>query len=32
MNVDERDSGIAAFLEKAGAVKFVRQLEMVRPL
>jgi ribosomal protein S18 acetylase RimI-like enzyme len=32
MNVDEGDAGIAAFLEKAGAVKFVRQLEMVRPL
>jgi len=32
MNVDERDGGIAAFLERAGAVRFVRQLEMVRPL
>jgi len=32
MNVDERDAGIAAFLETAGAVRFVRQLEMVRPL
>jgi ribosomal protein S18 acetylase RimI-like enzyme len=32
MNVDERDVGIAAFLERAGAVRFVRQLEMVRAL
>lgn len=32
MNVDERDAGIAAFLERAGAVRFVRQLEMVRAL
>lgn len=32
MNVDERDAGIAAFLEQAGAVRFVRQLEMVRAL
>lgn len=32
MNVDERDAGIAAFLERVGATKFVRQLEMVRPL
>lgn len=32
MNVDESDHGIAAFLEKAGATKFVRQLEMMRPL
>ncbi|HJQ40259.1 MAG TPA: GNAT family N-acetyltransferase [Thermoanaerobaculia bacterium] len=30
MNVDERDEGIAAFLEHAGATRFVRQLEMVR--
>jgi GNAT superfamily N-acetyltransferase len=32
MNVDERDAGIAAFLEKAGAKRTVRQLEMVRSL
>ena len=32
MNVDERDRGIAAFLEHHGAEPFVRQLEMVRPL
>jgi len=32
MNVDERDAGIAAFLEHAGAKRFVRQLEMTRPL
>ncbi len=32
MNVDERGLGLAAFLERAGATKFVRQLEMVRPL
>lgn len=32
MNVDERDSGIASFLEHAGAAKFVRQWEMVRAL
>jgi hypothetical protein len=29
MNVDERDEGIAAFLEQAGATRFVRQLEMM---
>jgi ribosomal protein S18 acetylase RimI-like enzyme len=32
MNVDERDAGIAAFLERAGAKRTVRQLEMLRPL
>jgi ribosomal protein S18 acetylase RimI-like enzyme len=32
MNVDERDEGIARFLEQVGAKKMVRQLEMVRPL
>ncbi len=32
MNVDERDRGIAAFLEAVGAKRTVRQLEMVRPL
>lgn len=32
MNVDERDAGIAAFLERSGATKFVRQFEMVRRL
>lgn len=32
MNVDERDRGIAAFLGQAGAKRFVRQLEMTRPL
>jgi len=32
MNLDERDTSIAAFLEHAGAVRFVRQLEMVRAL
>lgn len=29
MNVDERDAGMAAFLETAGATKTVRQLEMM---
>ncbi len=32
MNVDESDAGIRAFLERNGAAKTVRQLEMVRPL
>jgi ribosomal protein S18 acetylase RimI-like enzyme len=32
MNVDERNAGIAAFLERNGAVRTVRQLEMVRAL
>ena len=32
MNVDERDEGIARFLERAGAQRTVRQLEMVRAL
>jgi ribosomal protein S18 acetylase RimI-like enzyme len=30
MNIDERERGVAEFLEAAGAVKFVRQLEMLR--
>lgn len=29
MNVDDRDAGIAAFLERAGATRTVRQLEMI---
>lgn len=32
INVDERDAGIAKFLEHVGARKLVRQLEMIRPL
>lgn len=32
MNVDERDPGIAVFLERVGAKRTVRQLEMVRAL
>jgi ribosomal protein S18 acetylase RimI-like enzyme len=32
LNVDESDAGIAAFLERAGAKRTVRQLEMVRAL
>jgi ribosomal protein S18 acetylase RimI-like enzyme len=32
INVDERDAGIATFLEHVGARKLVRQLEMIRPL
>lgn len=32
VNVDERDRGVAAFLERAGAKRTLRQLEMVRPL
>jgi len=32
MNVDERDAGIAAFLERSGAKKIVRQLELIRSL
>jgi ribosomal protein S18 acetylase RimI-like enzyme len=32
MNVDERDAGIAAFLESVGAKRTVRQFEMVRDL
>lgn len=32
MNLDERDEGIARFLEHAGAKKFVRQIEMTRSL
>ena len=29
MNIDDREAGIAAFLEKCGAQKMVRQIEMV---
>jgi ribosomal protein S18 acetylase RimI-like enzyme len=29
MNVDDRDAGIAAFLEKCGAQRMIRQIEMV---
>ena len=32
MNVDDRDRGIATFLENCGAQRFVRQIEMVRSL
>ena len=32
LNVDDRDAGIAAFLDAAGAKRTVRQLEMIRPL
>jgi ribosomal protein S18 acetylase RimI-like enzyme len=32
MNVDDRDSGIATFLETVGAKKLVRQIEMIREL
>jgi ribosomal protein S18 acetylase RimI-like enzyme len=32
LNVDARDEGIARFLERAGAVRTVRQLELVREL
>ncbi|HEX6161392.1 MAG TPA: GNAT family N-acetyltransferase [Thermoanaerobaculia bacterium] len=32
MNVDERDGEVAAFLEGAGAMRTVRQLELVRKL
>lgn len=32
INVDDRDAGIAAFLEHLGARRTVRQLEMSRPL
>lgn len=32
VNVEDADRGIAAFLERAGAARTVRQLEMVRPL
>jgi ribosomal protein S18 acetylase RimI-like enzyme len=32
MNTDDRDSGIAAFLERCGAQRTVRQIEMVRTL
>jgi hypothetical protein len=30
MNIDEREGDVAEFLEAAGAVKIVRQLEMLR--
>jgi len=29
MNIDDRDAGIAAFLEKCGAQRMIRQIEMV---
>ena len=32
LNVDDCDAGIAAFLEHAGAVKTVRQYEMIKRL
>ena len=32
LNLDDRDAGIAAFLEHHGARRTVRQLEMIRPL
>jgi hypothetical protein len=32
MNVDERDEAFAAFLERSGAKRTVRQLEMLRAL
>jgi len=32
MNVDDRDEGIARFLERAGAKRMVRQIEMVKTL
>jgi GNAT superfamily N-acetyltransferase len=32
MNVDERERGVAAFLERVGAQRMVRQLEMVKSL
>jgi ribosomal protein S18 acetylase RimI-like enzyme len=32
LNVDDRDAGIAAFLEHAGAAKTVRQYEMIKRL
>lgn len=32
LNIDDRDAGIAAFLEAAGAMRTVRQLEMERNL
>ncbi len=32
MNIDDRQAGIAAFLEKCGAQKLVRQIEMVKEL
>ncbi len=30
MNIDDRDAGIAGFLENVGAKKLARQIEMVR--
>jgi len=32
LNVDDRDDGIAAFLESCGARRFIRQIEMRLPL
>jgi hypothetical protein len=32
MNVDDRDAGIAAFLQRCGAQKMIRQIEMEREL
>jgi ribosomal protein S18 acetylase RimI-like enzyme len=32
INVDDRDAGIAAFLERVGAKRMVRQIEMIRAL
>ncbi len=32
MNIDDRDRGIAAFLERCGARRMVRQIEMVRAI
>jgi len=32
MNVDDRDEGIASFLERAGATRMVRQIEMEKQL
>jgi len=32
LNVDDRDAGISAFLEKCGAARGPKQFEMVRPL
>jgi len=32
MNIDERNAGISQFLESAGAIRTVRQLEMIREL
>ena len=32
LNIDDRDAGIAAFLEAAGATRLIRQIEMILPL